>query len=513
MAVASKEVTYIMVAGHLREQNGIYQMILCYKDKTNKRCTKSISTGLPVKGNKKRAESLLAKTRKEYVPPLWDRDTMLYDFISDWVTYAPLDPDVFAEYKDHIDTYIVPYFTGHSISIGSLTAKDLELYFADLKKKHKITQTGTIKHLARTSHYIIQIALDHAIQAKWIEHNVANDIDPSTGQMEILFADFILNWLSVIQYKVQITTYAGYAGNVNKRIEPYFREKGYTLNDLYENPKYIQDYYSYELEVRKVKPNTVIRRHANIHKCLEYAVQLNLLKGNPADRVVRPEENDYTAQYYNAEELAEMFKAFRGDPLEICVILASFYGMRRSEALGVKWSSIDFVNKTITVRHVVTDIYLNGKCHHISKDKTKSKSSTRKLPLVPPFEAALMQLWEKQQRERKLCGDSYCLEYLDYINRNELGERFKPGYISDHFLLILRKSGLRRIRYHDLRHSCATLLYACGVDLKSIQEWLGHSTIATTANIYTHFDYTKKIQTANAIVGNFPLVAAGGLSQ
>lgn len=498
-----------MVAGHLRIQNGKYQMILCYKDKKNKRCTKSISTGLAAKGNKKKAEMLLAKTRKEYIPPLWDRDTLLKDFVADWLTYAPLEPDVYAEYKDHAENYITPYFTDKVISIGELTAKDLEAYFLELKKKRTITHAGTVKHLVKTSHYIIQSALDHAVQSEWISHNVAYDIDPTTGQTEILFADFILDWLAVIQYKVQITTYAGYVSNVTKRIEPYFREKGYTLNDLYENPKYIQDYYTYELEVNKVKPNTVIRRHANIHKSLEYAVQLNLLKGNPADRVERPEENEYTAQYYNSEELAEMFKAFRGDPVEICVILAAFYGMRRSEALGVKWSSIDFVNKTITVRHVVTDIYLNGKCQHISKDKTKSKSSTRKLPLVPQFEAVLVPLWQKQQHERELCGKSYSRQYLDYINKNEMGELLKPGYISDHFTLILKKNGLRKIRFHDLRHSCATLLYSCGVDLKSIQEWLGHSTIGTTANIYTHFDYTQKIETANAIVGNFPRISAG----
>lgn len=495
-----------MVAGHLREKNGIYQMVLSYKDSSNKWRTKSISTELPVKGNKKKAEMLLAKARKEFIPPIWDKHALLIDLIKHWVKYASLETEVYAEYKEYIENYITPYFTDHTISIGGLSAKDLEAFFNELIKKRK--KAGSMKYLLKTTHRIILSALDYAVQSKWIAHNVADDIDPNTGQAEILFADFILEWLAIIKYKVQITTYAGYESNVKKRIEPYFREKGYTLNDLYENPKYIQDYYTYELEKNKVKPNTVIRRHANIHKCLEYAVHINLLKGNPADRVERPEENDFSAQYYNSIELAEMFRVFRGDPIEICVILASFYGMRRSEALGVKWSSIDFVNKTISVRHVVTDIYLDGKCQHISKDKTKSKSSTRKLPLVPQFETALVELYKKQQIQRELCGEDYSLEYLDYINKNDMGERLKPGYISDHFSLILKKNGLRKIRFHDLRHSCATLLYENGVDLKSIQEWLGHSTIGTTANIYTHFDYTKKIDTANAILGNYPLVSA-----
>lgn len=499
-----------MVAGHLREQNGIYQMILCYKDKAKKRRSKSISTGLPVKGNKKKAEALLEKTRKEFIPPLWDRDTPYDVFIADWLEYAPLEADVYAQFKNHATTYIIPYFAAHSVTIGNLTGCDLEQYFLHLRGKQQLTQSGMLKNLFSTSLYLIQISLQHAVESQWIEVNVANDINPDTGRCEILFADFILDWLAIIKRKVDITTYAGYESNVVKRIEPYFREKKHTLNEIYDNPKLIQDYYTYEFEHHHVKANTVLRKHANIHKCLEYAVNINLLKGNPAGQVELPEPNTYSAQYYNSEELAELFKVVHGDPIEICVILAAFYGMRRSEALGVKWSSIDFVNKTISVRHVVTDIYIDGHLEHISKDKTKSKSSTRKLPLIPPFEAALVQLWQKQQLQKELCGDSYCLDSLDYINRNDIGERLKPGYITQHFALVLKKSGLRKIRFHDLRHSCATLLYANGVDMKSIQEWLGHSTIGTTANIYTHFDYTQKINTVNAIIGNFPVIATSG---
>lgn len=80
----------------------------------------------------------------------------------------------------------------------------------------------------------------------------------------------------------------------------------------------------------------------------------------------------------------------------------------------------------------------------------------------------------------------------NYINRDKMGYRLKPDFVSQHFKLILNKNGLKSIRFHDLRHSCASLLYAKEVDLKSIQEWLGHSTINTTANIYTHFDFSKK---------------------
>ena len=93
--------------------------------------------------------------------------------------------------------------------------------------------------------------------------------------------------------------------------------------------------------------------------------------------------------------------------------------------------------------------------------------------------------------------------YLEYVYVNEMGELMKPNYLTEVFPKFLKKHGLRQIRFHDLRHSCATLLYTNGVALKDIQEWLGHSDIATTSNIYTHLDYSSKVASANAIMGVF----------
>ncbi|MFZ7133231.1 MAG: site-specific integrase [Eubacteriales bacterium] len=81
----------------------------------------------------------------------------------------------------------------------------------------------------------------------------------------------------------------------------------------------------------------------------------------------------------------------------------------------------------------------------------------------------------------------------------------KPNYITQHFAIVLKNNGLKKIRFHDLRHSCASLLYANGVSLKEIQEWLGHSDISTTSNIYTHLDFSSKIASAEAIMGVYPL--------
>ncbi|MGJ0846076.1 tyrosine-type recombinase/integrase [Tissierella praeacuta] len=86
-------------------------------------------------------------------------------------------------------------------------------------------------------------------------------------------------------------------------------------------------------------------------------------------------------------------------------------------------------------------------------------------------------MYIEQKKNRKLCGNCYCNDYLEFIYVNELGERIKPGYLMQHFRILLKNNNLRRIRFHDSRHFCASLLYANGVSLKDIQEWLGHSDI------------------------------------
>ena len=108
---------------------------------------------------------------------------------------------------------------------------------------------------------------------------------------------------------------------------------------------------------------------------------------------------------------------------------------------------------------------------------------------------------ENQKENRKLCGSCYCTDYLDYIYVNEIGEIIKPDYLTTHFKAFQEEHNMPHIRFHDLRHSCATLLFAQGVPMKEIQAWLGHSTIGTTANIYTHLDENSKINSANAIIG------------
>ena len=131
----------------------------------------------------------------------------------------------------------------------------------------------------------------------------------------------------------------------------------------------------------------------------------------------------------------------------------------------------------------------------------------RTLPLVPFMRERLLTLKEEQQENRRLCGRSYIKDYLEYVCVNEIGDLIKPHYVTESFPKLLKAKGMRQIRYHDLRHSCASLLLANGVPMKQIQEWLGHSDFGAAANIYAHLDYSSKLTSADAMLNGLGFAA------
>lgn len=382
-----------MIAGHLQEKNGLFYIVLSYRDENGKRKTPWIATNLPVKGNKKRAEALLLEARQNFT--------------------VPTTPEL-----------------------------------------------------------------------------------PQKQDDDVLFSDFLEAWLRVAKSTVKLTTYASYTGMTSSTISPHFKSKGIMLRKL--TPQHIQDFYTEQLE--RVSANTVIHYHAVIHRALKYAVKMDMIPANPADRIERPKKDKFIGSFYDSNEINKLFSLLSDHPLEVPIKLGAFYGLRRSEIIGLKWSAIDFNANTITIRHTVTSCNVDGKHIEVVSDTTKTKSSMRTLPLVPDFRELLLKKKEAQARYRKLCGRSYCTKHLDYVCVNELGERLKPNTLSDGFKRILQTNGMRIIRLHDLRHSCASLLLANGVPMKQIQEWLGHSDFSTTANIYAHLDYHSKLSSAEAML-------------
>ena len=322
---------------------------------------------------------------------------------------------------------------------------------------------------------------------------------------DMLFADYLLEWLEIAKGRLAVATYSSYAAMIKRPVGPYFRQRNLTLREL--EARHLQMFYSEML--RKVKPNTVIHYHAIIHSALKYAVKTDMLVQNVADKVDRPKKNSFQPVFLSAEEMQKMFEALRGTKLELPVLVAAFYGFRRGEVLGLKWDAIDFERGTISVIRTVTTITVDGKQTEIEQQSAKTKSSLRTLPLIGSFREYFLQVKEAQELNKQVCGNCYNYEYDGFVFVDELGERMRVDYLTNAFPKFLESHGLRRMRFHDLRHSCASLLLANGVPLKHIQEWLGHSDFTTTANIYAHLDYKSKITSAQAMETGLALPDGG----
>ena len=171
--------------------------------------------------------------------------------------------------------------------------------------------------------------------------------------------------------------------------------------------------------------------------------------------------------------------------------------------LGLKWSAIDFENKTITIKHTIVEVKIKGKNRILGKDRTKTNASHRTLPLTDEIIIALETAKKQQKYYKRKFKKNYHSKYEEYVCLNPDGSIIKPDYVTRHFPLLLKNSGLRHIRFHDLRHSCASLLLARNVPMKAIQEWLGHSDFSTTANVYAHLDINSKMLSAEAISSAF----------
>lgn len=320
---------------------------------------------------------------------------------------------------------------------------------------------------------------------------------PTLKTDDKLFTTYLKEWLLSVKNTIEENTYDSYKVIVNK-ICDYFGDKNILLNDL--KPVEIQKFYTY-LYSKELTGNTVLHYHNVIRKALQTALKLDLILSNPADRVERPKKEQFIGSFYSQSELNTLFTFIKNDPLKIVIYLTSFYGLRRSEVLGLKWEAFNFEDKTITIKHKAIETRKDNKRVILLKDKTKNQSSYRTLPLVDDIIVLLQEHKKQIDENRKLCGNSYNKKYLDYICVDSMGKLFRPEYVTDHFTLIMNKNKdvLRKIRFHDLRHSCASLLLAKGIPMKEIQDWLGHSTYSTTANIYAHLEKDTKNKSANVL--------------
>lgn len=303
--------------------------------------------------------------------------------------------------------------------------------------------------------------------------------------MNLLLSQHIAQWLEANRPNIAVTTYDQYLNILVNHIRPYFDSKKITVSKLTAGD--LEDYYSFKVK-KGLSPNSVIKHHAMIRTALQWAVKHRYIRENVADFAEKPSHVRYRgAEPYTVQEIANLLQLTANEPIAVPIFLASFYGLRRSELLGLRWSAIDFQQGTITISTTVVKEKHNGEIKAIVRENTtKSDTSMRTLPLCQYTYQYFMNLQQRQAYQRDLCGTYYDHRFLDFVCVDPMGTLIQPDYVSQKFQQILQKYGLRRIRFHDLRHSCATIMLYLGYTLKDIQTWLGHSNYNFTADTYIH---------------------------
>lgn len=299
---------------------------------------------------------------------------------------------------------------------------------------------------------------------------------------KITLAEYLLNWLdSYVDVNLSKTTAEGYRTHIEKHINPNIGhiplQKLQAIN--------IQKLYDEKLKDGRLdgkgglSAKTVIAIHRTLRKALNQAYKLQMINKNVADMVELPKKKSYQAKTLNDEDIPAFINAFKDTEIYISVMLALSLGLRRGEALGLRWKDIDFKGKTITINQTILHIKSGYVFHN-----PKTEKSHRSI-LISDLVIKLLINQKKKQNENKLMlGQAY--NDYDLVTCRADGTPINPATFSHMFSTVLTKNELPNIRFHDLRHTNATLMLKSNIPAKIASERLGHSTIGITLDLYSH---------------------------
>lgn len=308
--------------------------------------------------------------------------------------------------------------------------------------------------------------------------------------------DFFTEWLEDEKLVLQKSTYEAYTVYFNKHIVPYFSKHCEMLSDI--TSRDVKNYINYiksdgRLDGKKGGLSDVsIKKHLSVLKqSLNDAVVYGYIPFNPAMSIKfrKITKSTYkTAIMMTVTEAQNVINAFKMHRLYPIVVLALYYGLRRSEVLGLRWSAIDFENNELRIEHtIVKNLTIEA------KDSTKTDNSNATYELLPEIREMLL----------KMKNENFTNS--DYVFVWEDGRCYRPDYVTRAFQKQLKKSHLAKMRFHDLRHSTASILFDKGMSLEDVKNWLRHSDIETTSNIYLHYGRARQKIVSSAVAGLFEI--------
>ena len=251
-------------------------------------------------------------------------------------------------------------------------------------------------------------------------------------------------------------------------------------------PHHIQKYYAEAMESGRrdgkggLSALTVHHHHRVLYEALRYGVKHGILIRNVAEAVDAPRPEHKELAILAASDVQLILDACKETPYYVLFFTLAYTGLRRSELLGLRWEDVDLQKSTLSVVRSLHQ--LRGGKYIFSEPKTKR--SRRQIALSPSLAIVLWEHWLKQEHARKLLGKP--LESTDLVFSHPDGRPIRPDSVTRAFPEIAKSVGLRNVRLHDLRHAHATILLQQGVNPKIVQERLGHSSVSTTLDIYSH---------------------------
>ncbi len=326
------------------------------------------------------------------------------------------------------------------------------------------------------------------------------------------FYDYVSQYIEKSTNRLALKTYISYNSMCNARIKEFFKDE-YKVKDI---NFFVLERFFLEFDKDGLKRTTKTRYKALLKLVLDEAVNNEIISSNPIYRFQKGTfgKSNFKSKPYTDNEMVDFIDRLMNsnDLIAKLSAITFYYALRREEVLGWKWSQINFEKRTISLETAILDIspkmstkFINtrfeavskiistkGRCHIVEQSTLKTDGSSVEIPLLDSVCDLLKEIKAETEQNRELFGNCYDTRFEEYVFVRQDGYIITPTYVTSHFPDLLKRLDMRNIRFHDIRHTTATLLLKQGWSIKHIQEWLRHSDPSTTAKFYVDVDEEEK---------------------